>query len=118
VLQIAGVNTREGAEALIGSEVWVSRDSLAPLDEDSYYVEDLTGFDVTDADGKHIGKVSGVLDNPAHDILRIIDAEETEILLPMVDEFVRNVNMFRGEIEVTLPEGLADLGGKGNTSLR
>jgi 16S rRNA processing protein RimM len=127
VLKIAGIETRDDAERYIGVFVYVDRNALAPLEEDSYFVEDIVGFSVVDEAGKTLGRISGVLDNPAHDILRIapmtpeeVLAEDSardsthaaeaknEILLPMVDVFVRNVDTEARRVVVRLPAGLVE----------
>jgi 16S rRNA processing protein RimM len=109
ILRVKGIETREAAEALIGAEVYAHRDSLAPLGTDSYYVEELIGFGVRDESGERIGTVAGILDNPAHDILRIEPTDGgKEILLPMVDSFVASVDERARKITVRLPEGIAD----------
>jgi 16S rRNA processing protein RimM len=109
VLLVEGIRTRDEAESLSGDEVYVERDALAPLGDDGYYVDEITGFTVADETGSRIGKVSGILDNPAHDILRICPARGgDELLLPMVDVFVIAIDQGRREITVRLPDGLMD----------
>jgi 16S rRNA processing protein RimM len=117
ILSVRGIETREGAESLIGAVVYVRKDALAPLDEDSYYVEDLAGLAVVDEGGGLIGEVAGTIDNPAHDILRIVpDGGDEEILLPMVDEFVLSASIGEGRIVVRLPDGIAETATRRRTS--
>jgi 16S rRNA processing protein RimM len=72
------------------------------------------GFAVADESGGRIGEVAGVLDNPAHDILRVRPAGGgEELLLPMIDEFVRAVDLDGARITVRLPDGLTDIFEKG-----
>ncbi|MDR1292878.1 MAG: ribosome maturation factor RimM [Clostridiales Family XIII bacterium] len=107
ILLVEGVHTRDEAESLCGAEVYAETDALAPLGDGGYYVDELTGFAVADESGERIGVVSGVLDNPAHDILRISPGRGGgELLLPMVDVFVLAVDTARREIRVRLPDGL------------
>jgi 16S rRNA processing protein RimM len=112
VLLVEGIHTRDEAERLSGTDVYAEKDALAPLGDGGYYVEELTGFAVVDESGAGIGEVSGILDNPAHDILRISPARGGgELLLPMVDVFVLSVDTAGRVITVRLPDGMA--GGSG-----
>jgi 16S rRNA processing protein RimM len=107
LLLVEGVGTRTAAEALTGAEVYADKDALRPLDADSYYVEALTGCAVVDEDGVRIGEVVGVLDNPAHDILRIVSPDGAELLLPMIDRFILSVNTEEKLVTVNPADGLA-----------
>jgi 16S rRNA processing protein RimM len=107
VLLVEGIGTREAAEALIGADVYADRNALAPLGEDSYYVDAIIGFAVVDERGGRMGELVGVIDNPAHDILRIASVGgDRELLLPMVDEFVLSVDVAARQIRVRPPDGL------------
>jgi 16S rRNA processing protein RimM len=108
ILELSGVSDRNTAEALLNTEVYIEKEALNPLEEDSIYVEELTGMSVIDLSGNKIGTVAGILDNPAHDILKINRSESgfVEILLPMIDVFIRDIDRVSGTITVTPPEGL------------
>jgi 16S rRNA processing protein RimM len=109
ILLVEGIATRDEAEGLAGASVYADRAALAPLDDGGYYVDEITGFTVSDKGGGLIGRVSGVLDNPAHDILRIApEGGGLEILLPMVDTFVLLVDTDVENITVRMPDGLAE----------
>jgi 16S rRNA processing protein RimM len=107
VLLVEGIHTRDEAESLSGMEVYAEKGALAPLGDGGYYVDEITGFAVTDEGGARIGEVVGILDNPAHDILRISpDHGGGELLLPMVDVFVLAVDTAGGKVTVRLPDGI------------
>jgi 16S rRNA processing protein RimM len=107
ILLVEGIGTRSAAEALVGAEVYAERQALRPLDEDSYYVEAIVGCAVVRESGERIGEVTGVLDNPAHDILRIAREDGEELLLPMIDRFVLSIDTEAKVVTVRPPDGLA-----------
>lgn len=72
-----------------GAELSVRRGDLSPLPPDSYYVADLVGLDVVDADGTRVGAVRDVLPGPANDALEL----DTGLLLPLVEECIREVDV-------------------------
>jgi 16S rRNA processing protein RimM len=77
-----------------GAELTVSRAHLAPLPEDTYYVADLVGLAVIDADGTRVGIVRDVLPGPANDALEL----DTGLLLPVVEECIREVDLVGGRV--------------------
>ena len=75
--------------------------------ENEVYFTDLIGLAVVTAQGLEIGHVKDVLDLGPNEIL-VIDRGGTEAMLPNVDEFVQCMDLDKGEIIVTPPEGLID----------
>ena len=88
---LEGVNDRTAAEALQGLEIAVDRAAFPEADADEYYWDDLMGAEVVNTDGVPLGKVEGLLETGAHDVLRVVG--EREILIPFVDAYVREVGL-------------------------
>ena len=104
VAQFAEVDNREQAHALRATELAVHRDALPGLDDDEFYWRDLVGLEVVNADGRHLGVVSYLLETGAHDVLVIHggkgEADDTEVLIPFTAQFIRSVNIVAGRLEV------------------
>lgn len=98
---------RSAAERLRNHRLYSEVDIDESEDEDSYHVEQLRGLRVVDRDGVEIGLVVGVSHLPGQDLLRF-ESDGGEHLLPMVHEFIEEVDLAGGRIIVTLPEGLMD----------
>lgn len=98
---LAGSDDRNSAEALRGSTVSVRRADFPKLDAGEYYWVDLIGLDVANPAGTALGRVSGLIDNGAHSVLRVayasVDAAgksvEAERLIPFVDAYLREVDL-------------------------
>jgi len=103
VAHLDGVDDREAAAALTLSEVRVARTSLPPLAPGEYYIEDVVGCAVEDEDGRPLGVVLGTLWNGAHDVDTVEDADGQERLIPLVAEFVLNVDAPARKMRVRLP---------------
>lgn len=77
---------------------------------------DLEGMQVIDMSGKTIGTIVSIEDNPAHPLLVVklasetVDADHAHIRIPLVEEFITNIDHVSGTIEMDLPDGLLDLG--------
>lgn len=93
--QLEGVNDRTASEALKGLDVAVDRAKFPETDEDEYYWDDLIGLEVVNTEGVALGKVAGLMETGAHDVLRVVasDAGQQERLIPFVDAYVREVDM-------------------------
>jgi 16S rRNA processing protein RimM len=92
IAHLAGVEDREAAAALTLAEVRVARASLPPLEPGEYFVEDVVGCAVDDEAGRPLGVVRGTLWNGAHDVATVEDADGRERLIPLVADFVLNVD--------------------------
>jgi 16S rRNA processing protein RimM len=82
------VGDRSAAEALMGLDVAVLREEMPEAEEDEYYWDDLIGLDVVNLAGEALGRVEGLLETGANDVLQVRDGE-TERLLPFVDAVVK-----------------------------
>jgi 16S rRNA processing protein RimM len=99
VAKVSGIETREAAALLKGSEVAVPRTELPATGENEYYWADLIGLEVVNEQEEVLGKVAGHLSTGAHDVMRVVDGE-TERLLPFVDAVIRKVDMQARRIRV------------------
>ena len=104
VARVAGILTRDAAEALKGVEIFARRDRLPPPNEDEFYYEDLVGLEAVDAAGGRIGRVVSLTNHGAGDILEIapVGAGET-LLLPFKKEVVPLVDFNGGRIVIAPP---------------
>lgn len=108
ILKLEGINDRNKAEEQRNKKVYIEEADLAELPEDTYYVRDLIGISVVTEDGE-LGKISDVIQNSAQDLYEVKTAEGKKVYIPVVKEFVNEVDMENKVVKVTLPEGLLDL---------
>jgi 16S rRNA processing protein RimM len=92
LVRLAGVTDREAAAALTLAEVRVERAVLPPLGPGEYYVEDVIGCAVEDEAGRALGVVRNTFWNGAHDVCTVEDAAGRERLVPLVADFVLQVD--------------------------
>ena len=103
LVQLEGVATRNDAEALRGQLVEVDR-SVLELADDEVLLADLVGCRVVRTDGAPWGTIAAI-EGGMQDLLVIHDGE-VERLLPLVDEFVTQIDLDNGVVTVDPPEGL------------
>lgn len=96
IAALAGVDTREAAEALSGEVVYAE-----PItDPDALWVHELVGAELATPDGRTWGRVVAVLANPADDLLELADGA----LVPV--GFVTDASGLPERVVVDPPEGL------------
>jgi 16S rRNA processing protein RimM len=101
-----GIATRTEAEGLRGQRVEVDRDALA-LGEDDVLLADLVGCAVRRVDGTAWGEVAAIDAGEMQDLLVIRDGD-IERLLPMVDVFVKDIDLDARVVTVDPPEDLPE----------
>lgn len=92
IAKIRGVDDRNSAEALRGTELYIARDTLPNLAENEYYQSDLIGFDVI-RDGKKIGVVECFQNYGAGDIIEMEDGEMVSFVGATVDTQNKTINI-------------------------
>ncbi len=100
VVLLDGVDDRTAAEAMKGFLVGAPREALPQTDEDEFYWADLIGLEVINSAGERLGKVAGLLETGANDVLRVVADDKTERLLPFVAAVVLSVDKEAGLIQV------------------
>lgn len=107
VARIDGVKSKEAADQLRGTRLYVSRDRLPDLDDDEYYHSDLIGLIAFDTGGTEIGRVKAVLDHGAGDLLELHGrGMKDTILLPFTQAIVPTVDLAAGRIVIDPPDGI------------
>lgn len=103
--RVAGVTTREAAEALRGTSLYVPRDRLPSLPDDEFYHADLIGLQAFDTGGGALGKVIAVHNHGAGDIIELSSiSHKSALLLPFTKSIVPNVDLAAGRLVVDLPD--------------
>jgi 16S rRNA processing protein RimM len=102
IVRLQGCGDREQAEALRGQALLASRDHAPELDEDEWWAEDLEGCSVHDGD-RQVGTVSRLLALPSCEVLEVQPIAGGEpLLVPLVSDAVRQVDLERNAIEIDL----------------
>jgi 16S rRNA processing protein RimM len=102
IIAVEGCQDRDSALALQGQELLASRDQAPALPQDEWWAEDLEGCSVRDGD-RVVGIVARLLALPSVDVLEVLrSGEEAELLVPLVADAVRSVDVERKVIDVDL----------------
>ena len=103
--RVDGVDDRDAAEALRGTDLHVPRAALPPTESEEYYHADLLGLRVESPDGAAIGRVSAIHDHGAGPIVEIQPPDGPSTLVPFTREHVPAVDVEGGRMIVAALEG-------------
>ena len=101
ILRLEGCADRDAAEALRGEELRVPGADAPALDDDEWWTGELEGCRVEDA-GRPVGVVRAVRALPSCDVLEVERADGEELLVPLVRDAVRSVDVEARRIDVDL----------------
>lgn len=105
-LFLKDIDTIDKAQKFKGQEMFIDETELRELADDEYMIDDLIGLDVY-VDDKKYGTVSDVLNYSANDVLTVKrDIDSKEIMIPMVKEFIKKVDLSEKCMEVKLIDGM------------
>lgn len=99
IAYLEGFGERDGAAGLVGADIAVRRAQLRPLPDGEHYWGDLIGLEAYTPSGQGLGRVVGMLDTRANDVL--IVRGERDRLVPYVEGvYVRNVDLVNRRLEL------------------
>jgi 16S rRNA processing protein RimM len=101
IVRLQGVEDRPAAEALRGQSLIVRSQQAPALAEGEWWAHELEGCEVIDGD-QLIGTVSRLIELPSCEALEVRRDEGEPLLVPMVKDAIRRVEVAAGRIEVNL----------------
>ncbi|MBO5105144.1 MAG: 16S rRNA processing protein RimM [Ruminococcus sp.] len=107
IAKLEGVDTPEQAEKLRNKILYMHRDDLE-LDDDTYFIQDLIGIEVKDADtGFVYGKIKDVMQTGANDVY-VIEGNGREYLVPAIADVVISTDIDGNSMTIKVLDGLFD----------
>ena len=107
-IKFEDVDSEADADALIKSELYLPLEFLPKLEGNKFYFHEVIGFKITDKSFGNIGVIKAINDSTSQSLFEV-DRDGIEILIPMNDEFIVEVNRKNKTITVETPPGLIDL---------
>ena len=106
-LKFEGYGTYEKVSGFAGCRLFLisGSENTGPASGD----KNISGFRVVLKDKTIIGDAEEIINNPGHDLIKIISPEKKEILIPFHGDFIIRIDEIKRTITVQLPEGLIDI---------
>ena len=102
------VSTEADAEAILKADVYLPLDLLPKLTGNKFYYHEVIGFTIEDVNFGKVGIISGINDSTAQPLFEVYNGD-TELLIPMIDAFIKKVDRTNKTITVETPEGLIEM---------
>ena len=107
-VQFEDIYDEASANAMLGTELFLPLDFLPPLEGNKFYYHEIVGFKVTDIRFGDVGVLVGVNDKTAQHLF-VIEKLGKEILIPINDLFIKQVDRENKMLRLEVPEGLIEL---------
>jgi 16S rRNA processing protein RimM len=106
LLEFEGYSNVNEVEAFKGSILKVPKDQLGQLDEGEYYFHQIVGCKVISENDEEIGEIKEILTPGANDVWVVNGKNGKEILIPFIDDIVKEININDKVIKIEVMEGL------------
>ena len=106
LIKFEGIENPEDADLLRGSYLLINRKDAKPLEEGTYYIVDLLGLEVYTDEGVLLGKVDDIFNTGSNDIYVVKDELGKQVLLPGIDDVIKQVDLENKKIIVHIILGL------------
>lgn len=106
LIKFAGIENPEDAELLRESYLLINRKDAKPLEEGTYYIVDLLGLEVYTDEGVLLGKVDDIFNTGSNDIYVVKDELGKQVLLPGIEDVIKQVDLENKKIIVHIIPGL------------
>lgn len=94
-----GIETRDQAAELIGSEIYIRPEQIPELEQGDYYWSDLIGMQVESVSAEAFGQVEDMLETGANDVM-VVKGDRERLIPFVIDDIVKNVDLINRRIVV------------------
>lgn len=106
LIKFKGIENPEDANLLRNCYLVVDRDEEEPLEEGTYYIVDMIGLEVYTDEGEKLGILDDVFNSGSSDIYVVKNELGKQILLPAIEDVIKNIDMEQRKMIVHLIPGL------------
>lgn len=110
LIKLEDVNSREAASPLAAKEIFLREKDLSPEEEDEedFDYQDFIGFQIIDTEAGMIGEIENIIEYPQQ-MMAVLQYQGREILIPLHENLIHDINIEDQTLLMNLPIGLLDL---------
>ncbi len=113
IVKVKGYDNDNDITELIGLDVYAFKKELTHIidehDEDCMYAEDFVGYSILDKSGILVGTIVDYDVSTENSLFIVERTDNRELYIPIVDDFVININNETKTLQMDLPIGLLEL---------
>lgn len=106
LLKLKGIDSIEEAEKYKEDYIKINRKDAKKLPKDTYFIADLIGLEVYTDSNEYLGKVDDIFPTGSNDVYVVKDNLGKQILLPGIKDVIKQIDIEKNKIIVTLIKGL------------
>jgi len=107
-IRFEDINNESDADGILKTDVYLPLNLLPKLTGDQFYFHEIIGFKLEDINYGEVGIITSINDKTAQDLF-VIEKEDVEILIPMIDDFIKKIDRKNKKVIVETPEGLIEM---------
>lgn len=108
LLRFKGFDSLNDIEPFKGKTLKIKEGQLNLLAEGEYYYHDIIGCDVFTTSGNFVGKITHIFETGANDVWEIKSPGGKEILIPFINDVVKEVKVGEQRVTIEPMEGLLE----------
>ena len=108
LLKIEGIKNEDEAKILSNHEIYILKKEYVAGDNDEISADYFIGFTITDKNSGNIGIIDDI-DDSTENVLFIVRNQEREILIPIADDYIYDIDYDGKIINMNLPKGMIEL---------
>lgn len=105
-MKLSGLDSAEEVAKLRGQPVQIPIEEAAPLRKGQYFQHEIIGLKVVTTEGKDLGRIEEILETGANDVYVVRGVDGGEVLLPAIQDVVREIDLERGLLTAHIIPGL------------
>lgn len=102
------VDSEEEADSILGCEIYLPLTMLPKLEGNKFYFHEVIGFKIEDKRLGIVGEIVSINDTTAQPLFEVLN-NGVEILIPMIDHFLLEIDRKNKKVVMDLPEGLIEM---------
>lgn len=106
LVKFEGIDSVEEAEKLKNLQIKIDSDEVGELEENEFYFHEIIGCQVFDENDRNLGEIIGILTPGANDVWVIKGEEGKEILIPYIEDVVKQIDITNKKVNIEVMEGL------------
>ncbi len=107
-IRFEDIHTEADADTILKKDVYLPLDLLPKLMGDQFYFHEIIGFTLEDTNFGIVGKIISINDKTAQDLF-VVERDGNEILIPMIDDFIKKIDRKNKKVIVETPKGLIEM---------
>ncbi len=108
LVKFEGIDSVEEAEKLKNLQIKIDSDEVEELEENEFYFHQIIGCQVFDENDRNLGEIIDILTPGANDVWVIKGEEGKEILIPYIEDVVKQIDITNKKVNIEVMEGLID----------